>query len=63
MLMISRKAGERIRIGEAVVLVQRIGRNRVSLRIDAPEEMKIKRMELETKGAEFQPIRGAKPAA
>lgn len=63
MLMISRKAGERIRIGEVVVLVQRVGRSRVSLGIDAPKEMKINRMELETKGAAFQPIRGAKPAA
>lgn len=47
MLVLSRKSGERILIGEDVtVTVVRIGPNTVRLGIDAPREMNIVREEL-----------------
>lgn len=48
MLVLSRKVGEKIQIGENVVLViNRISGNRVSIGIEAPEDMRIVRGELD----------------
>lgn len=47
MLVLSRKPGERIRIGDNVtVTIVRIGPNNVRLGIDAPKELNIVREEL-----------------
>ena len=47
MLILSRKAGERIRIGEGIeVIVQRVSGDRVTLGLAAPREVKILRGEL-----------------
>lgn len=47
MLVLSRKSGERIRIGDDVTLtIVRIGPNSVRLGIDAPRSMSIVREEL-----------------
>jgi carbon storage regulator len=49
MLVLSRKIGEEIRIGDAIVKVVSISGNRVSVAIEAPKEVKILRRELEVK--------------
>ena len=47
MLVLSRKSGERIHIGENITLtIVRIGPNNVRLGIDAPRELNIVREEL-----------------
>lgn len=47
MLVLSRKAGEKIVIGDSVtVVVQRVAGNRVSLAIRAPKDVRILRGEL-----------------
>lgn len=47
MLVLSRKAGERIRVGENItVVVTKIAGNRVTIGIDAPDSMRIIREEL-----------------
>lgn len=47
MLTLSRKPGERVRIGDGVVLeVVKITRGRISLRIVAPPELRVLRGEL-----------------
>ena len=49
MLVLSRKRGERIRIGSQITIeVRRIAGGRISLAIDAPREMRILRGEMET---------------
>ena len=48
MLVLSRKAGERIVIGDNIaVVVNRVAGNRVTLGIEAPQRVKIVRGELE----------------
>ena len=48
MLILSRKVGERIIIGEGIeVVVQRVSGDRVTLGLAAPREVKILRGELE----------------
>jgi carbon storage regulator len=48
MLVLSRKAGERIMVGENIaVVVSRISGNRVTIGIEAPSGVKIVRGELE----------------
>jgi carbon storage regulator len=48
MLVLSRKVGQKIAIGEDVVLViTRIAGNRVSLGIEAPEKLRVVRGELD----------------
>lgn len=48
MLILSRKIGERLVIGENVtVVVNRVNGNRVTLGIEAPKDVHIKRDELE----------------
>lgn len=49
MLVLSRKAGEKIVIGENIaVVVMRVAGNRVTLGIEAPEQFKIVRGELDS---------------
>jgi carbon storage regulator CsrA len=51
MLILSRKVGERIRIGDAIeVVVQRVCGERVTLGLAAPQNVKILRGELEDFG-------------
>lgn len=48
MLVLSRKPGEQLRIGDEITItVVRIGPNSVRIGIDAPESMKVLRVELE----------------
>lgn len=48
MLVLSRKQGEQIRIGDNIVLtISRIAGNRVSVGIEAPRDVRIVRGELE----------------
>jgi len=56
MLILSRKVGERIRIGDAIeVVVQRVCGERVTLGLAAPQSVKILRGELEDYG-DRQPV-------
>ncbi|SFH98780.1 carbon storage regulator [Planctomicrobium piriforme] len=49
MLVLTRKAGESILIGEGIVItVIQVGRNRVRLGFDAPGDLAIRRMELDS---------------
>ncbi|GEM_PF-1309532 len=51
MLVLSRKEGERLVIGENVIItVNRISGNRITLGIEAPRDVRIVRGELEPKG-------------
>jgi carbon storage regulator CsrA len=59
MLILSRKVGERIRIGDAIeVVVQRVCGERVTLGLAAPQDVKILRGELENydKPMDRQPV-------
>ena len=54
MLVLTRKPGERIQIGENIwVEVRRVAGNRVTLAIDAPKDVHILRGELEPFAREF----------
>jgi carbon storage regulator len=56
MLVLSRKVGERIHVGDNVVLeIRRIAGNRVTLALDAPRNVRILRGELEVAAREFRP--------
>jgi carbon storage regulator len=56
MLVLSRKVGERIHVGENIVLeIRRIAGNRVTLALDAPRHVRILRGELESAAREFRP--------
>jgi carbon storage regulator len=56
MLVLSRKVGERIHVGDNIVLeIRRIAGNRVTLALDAPREVRILRGELERVAKEFKP--------
>lgn len=58
MLVLSRKTGERIQIGDDVVVtVVRIGPNNVRLGIEAPRDKNIVRDELQTEPALGRPDR------
>ena len=47
MLVLSRKQGERLVVGEDITItITKCGRNRVVIGIDAPKEMPVKRAEL-----------------
>jgi carbon storage regulator CsrA len=55
MLVLSRKVGERIHVGENIVLeIRRIAGNRVTLALDAPRDVRILRGELEQAAKEFR---------
>lgn len=57
MLVLSRKAGEQIVIGDNVtVVVSRVSGNRVSIGIEAPDDVKIIRGELKRIRDEFQDV-------
>jgi carbon storage regulator CsrA len=54
MLVLSRKVGERIHVGDNIVLeIRRIAGNRVTLALDAPRNVRILRGELEGPAREF----------
>jgi carbon storage regulator len=71
MLVLSRKVGERIHVGDDIVLeVRRISGNRVTLALEAPRDVRILRGELEKPAKEFRddgkaatPPAAAPPAA
>lgn len=67
MLVLSRKAGERILVGDDVVVtLVRIGPNSVRVGIEAPREMNIVREELcnfESDGSRVQPPAVRQPAS
>ena len=55
MLVLSRKVGERIHVGDNIVLeIRRIAGNRVTLALDAPREVRILRGELEPAARQFE---------
>ena len=56
MLVLSRKVGEKLIIGENItIVVNRVAGNRVTIGIDAPEEVRIIRGELKPTIDQFQP--------
>ena len=55
MLVLSRKVGERIHVGDNITLeIRRIAGNRVTLALDAPRNVRILRGELEQSAREFR---------
>ena len=63
MLVLSRKAGERIHVGDDITLeVRRVAGNRVTLAIEAPRSVRILRGELEPIAKEFEVELEAEPA-
>lgn len=55
MLVLSRKVGERIHIGDQIMVeVRRIAGNRVTLALKAPRDVRILRGELEKAATEFR---------
>jgi carbon storage regulator len=55
MLVLSRKVGERIHVGDNIVLeIRRIAGNRVTVALDAPREVRILRGELDGPAREFR---------
>jgi carbon storage regulator CsrA len=55
MLVLSRKVGERIHVGDDIVLeIRRIAGNRVTLALAAPRNVRILRGELEAAAREFR---------
>ena len=55
MLVLSRKVGERIHVGDNIVLeIRRIAGNRVTLALEAPRDVRILRGELEGAAREFR---------
>jgi carbon storage regulator CsrA len=66
MLVLSRKVGEKLVIGDNItIVVNRVAGNRVTIGIDAPEEVRIIRGELKATTDQFQtepPAREPAPA-
>ena len=59
MLVLSRKDGEAIRIGEDILIkVSQIRGGRVRIAIDAPQDVRIRRSELETQRKPIAPVVG-----
>ncbi len=55
MLVLSRKVGERIHVGDNIVLeVRRIAGNRVTIALEAPRDVRILRGELDGPAREFR---------
>jgi carbon storage regulator CsrA len=55
MLVLSRKVGERIHVGNDIVLeVRKISGNRVTIAVEAPRDVRILRGELELAAREFE---------
>lgn len=65
MLVLSRKTGERICIGDNITIeVRRVAGNRVTLALDAPRDVRILRGELEKVAREFEgPVHEEAPSA
>lgn len=58
MLVLSRKVGEQIVIGDGIVLtVTRVSNNRVTLGIQAPDSVRVLRSELSPVATEDAPVR------
>lgn len=54
MLVLSRKAGQRIHIGDDVVVeIRRVAGNRVTIALEAPRDVRILRGELQQAAVEF----------
>jgi carbon storage regulator CsrA len=65
MLVLSRKVGERIHVGDNIVLeIRRIAGNRVTVALEAPRDVRILRGELEGPAREFrsQDLKGSEAA-
>ena len=63
MLVLSRKVGERIHVGDNIVLeIRRIAGNRVTLALEAPRDVRILRGELNQAAREFRPAVNGLPA-
>jgi carbon storage regulator len=63
MLVLSRKIGEAIVIGDNIVIsVSRVAGNRVTLGIEAPDDVRVLRSELTPTGDSF-PAKSQEPAA
>jgi carbon storage regulator len=57
MLVLSRKVGERIHVGDNIVLeIRRIAGNRVTVALEAPRDVRILRGELEGPAKEFRSL-------
>jgi carbon storage regulator len=55
MLVLSRKSGERIHIGENITIeIRRVAGNRVTLALEAPRDVRILRGELQQAAHEFR---------
>ncbi len=55
MLVLSRKAGQRIHIGDDVVVeIRRVAGNRVTIALEAPRDVRILRGELQKAATEFE---------
>lgn len=55
MLVLSRKVGERIHVGDNITVeIRRIAGNRVTLALEAPRDVRILRGELEQAAREFE---------
>lgn len=55
MLVLSRKAGQKIHIGDDIVVeVRRVAGNRVTIALDAPRDVRILRGELEKAATDFE---------
>ena len=65
MLVLSRKVGERIHVGDNITVeIRRIAGNRVTIALAAPRDVRILRGELERAAREFrEPSGNAKPDA
>jgi carbon storage regulator CsrA len=56
MLVLSRKIGEKIHVGNDITIeVRRVAGNRVTLAVDAPRNVRILRGELREAALEFEP--------
>jgi carbon storage regulator CsrA len=64
MLVLSRKIGEKIHVGNDITIeVRRVAGNRVTLAVDAPREVRILRGELKDAAMAFEPDDPRQPTA
>lgn len=63
MLVLSRKIGEKIHVGNDITIeVRRVAGNRVTLAVEAPREVRILRGELHEAAMAFKPTQAELPA-
>jgi carbon storage regulator len=63
MLVLSRKIGEKIHVGDDITIeVRRVAGNRVTLAVEAPRQVRILRGELKEAAEEFEPPPPRRPA-